>query len=83
MDIQWEEPPASRRGANRPVITEELIAELAANPGRWARIGDFSVALSTQWKHKFPELEIVTRTAPNSPQGKPRRTIYVRWPEQS
>jgi hypothetical protein len=38
--VRWEDPPEVTRGAPRKTFSAELLAELQANPGRWARVDD-------------------------------------------
>lgn len=37
-DVQWEEPPEDSAPRRRGIVTPEFLAELRANPGKWARV---------------------------------------------
>lgn len=36
--VRWEDPPEQRGPGKRVSFAPELLAELEANPGRWARV---------------------------------------------
>lgn len=73
--LEWKEPPPR---ANSD--TQEAIAQLQANPGRWARVQKevSSSAASQKWKNLGCE---ATHRKVESADGKPRYDVYARWPE--
>lgn len=83
-DIVWQDPPAApRRG--RPVTSEcaALLAELKANPGRWAvlRTPPTMASASTSANRlrsgevkSLAGCEAVARKVDGVP------TVFVRWP---
>lgn len=78
--LKWEEPPP-KRGGRRSTLTEEIVAELRANPGRWARLPDrWSSAASQGWKRKWPDLEYRMTDHKVEANGSKTVTWYVRFP---
>lgn len=66
-DITWQEPPASKNSGRPKILTDEILAELRANPGRWALIyRAHNSAMATLWKKRHPDLETTVRTVPGS-----------------
>lgn len=39
--MKWEEPPARRKREQVVILTNDEVAELVAQPGRWCRVRDF------------------------------------------
>lgn len=76
MDINWQEPPVSRRGRGK-WNWAEIVAALKKRPGAWALIGE-NVSASNGRTAKAHGLEYTTRG------GRTDGLVaefYVRWPE--
>ena len=75
--LVFEDPPPKNPGGYERILTPEILHELKANPGQWARIpGRVSASLVNQWKKRNPGLDATTR---NVDQKTRKATIYVRW----
>jgi len=73
-NLEWAEPPAAD-----DAIKQGILAQLQANPGRWACIvkDRSSTTMAADWM----KLGTEARAVRNNPQAKPPRyDIYVRWP---
>lgn len=72
MTLNWEDPPAEMRGGRASLAP--LIAELKANPGKWALVRvDASAAAGEGFKKKGCK---VTRRKV----GDNKFNIYAMWP---
>lgn len=75
-DIVWQDPPAGTGSTGRRKWAP-LIAACKERPGKWALVGDFSSASSTDAFRKLG-VETTTRRRDDG-----RVDLYVRWPEAS
>lgn len=74
--LNWGTPPEpARRGPS--AATLEILSELQANPGQWARlVGRVSLSAGARWR----KLGCETR---NERTEDPKKVyLWVRWPEQ-
>lgn len=62
-DIEWAEPPPPKAGPHSSVFTEQVLAALRANPGKWALIKrDHPNAQSAaDYPKRHPEFETTAR----------------------
>ena len=76
--LVWKDPPSARSYRARKDYTA-VVAELRANPGRWALIFEnASAGMSMTLKRRG----LQTRTVQVS--AKPNRhDVYARWPEEA
>ena len=83
--MQWEEPaPRYAPGGARKYLTDEVIEELRANPGRWAVIAEGPKSQASGLKSAQQRaaavnhwnLEFAVRTSGG------RSKLYARWREE-
>lgn len=67
--------PNRGRGPKPQFFTDEVLAQLEANPGRWALIGVAYPNVVTKARQRHPQLEVVSRKR----DGEKKRDIYARW----
>lgn len=84
--MTWEDPP--RRGGAHPCpVTPEMLEQLQANPGRWARVATYAAKSGatnmrtkapTVWPDRFQFLELrAHRLADDDPDG--GSALFARW----
>lgn len=80
IEINWQEPPPSKRG---PGGTDwaAVRSELQANPGKWALVLT-DVSASSAVNARRLGLEATTRGTKKDDNGRTLCDIYVRWPVQ-
>lgn len=87
IPIVWEDPPPSRRGTTRHGPADEMdwvgfVAELQANPGRWAKACEHAphaAFLSTRKQRlQYRGCEVVLRSTADGSSY----TMHARWPEE-
>jgi hypothetical protein len=78
--IVWMDPPP--KGDIRGKIADEFVAQLKANPGRWAL---YPHRMSTAWSsglvRRYPGLRRQIRNQKHEADDKIRADIYLMWPE--
>ena len=78
--IEWDEPPAQAvRGRGASKDFDAIVAELQANPGRWAIVAKDAKRNVETWKRRGCEVEF--RKSGQTETGVVTGTLYARWPK--
>lgn len=82
--IKWEEPGEVAGSSSSPVVTDELIAELKANPNKWAVIHlSHRADAASNWNRRYKKngLQFTSRkqSATDEPDDMKRYKVFARY----